>query len=609
MKKVTKITPLASVVLLSLSSCGKTSIPREEDKRDLSMEESTLLNLSATDALGREVKVQDARNTKRKTGLFYHIWHGTHNTKCEDISSRFNISNLLENDPESLWDASIDPDKFFYWGEPLYGYYNSADPWVITRHVELLTNAGIDYLAYDMTNTVIYPQVVDKLFEILDKYQKQGFNVPKVVFVTHSSSGQTMKRCYEYWYKDGAYKNLWYSRDGKRPYIIGDSYDLLDVYRKQGKEEEGQEVVNFFDVGEVLWPDDVFQDPEGSPWMDWTYPQRNYNGTMVVSLAQHPGYKMSDRESTNHGRGFDFTDFTNKSWNVPSGTNFAQQFQTVFNSNDPTHPLYDEENEVNNVFITGFNEWIAVKQIDQQGNPFWCDTFNEEYSRDIEMCKNGYGDNYYLELLELNRQYAYEEAKHYNYNLNTIDITDTSLEGWNKVKTNFKDFEGDALSRNFISADQTHYLTNDTNRNDIVKTSITHDANNLYVKVETKDALTDRDPSDMTFMNVMINTKKNPNDNFMGFDYVINRSQNGDKCSIERLKKGFETSKVDETRINISNNVMQLEIPLKSLGLSKEECNISLKVSDHVEEQENELAYYVDGDSAPIGRLGYDYGY
>lgn len=609
MKKVTKITPLASVFLLSLSSCGKTSIPREEDKRNLSTEESTLLNLSATDALGREVKVQDARNTKRKTGLFYHIWHGTHNTKCDDIASRFDISNLLENDPESLWDASVDPDKFFYWGEPLYGYYNSADPWVITRHVELLTNAGIDYLAYDMTNTVIYPQVVDKLFEILDKYQKQGFNVPKVIFVTHSSSGQTIKRCYEYWYKDGAYKNLWYSRDGKRPYIIGDSYDLLDVYRKQGKEEEGQEVVNFFDVGEVLWPDDVFQDPEGSPWMDWTYPQRNYNGTMVVSLAQHPGYKMSDQESTNHGRGFDFTDFTNKSENVPAGTNFAQQFQTVFNSNDPTHPLYDEECEVNNVFITGFNEWIAVKQIDQQGNPFWCDTFNEEYSRDIEMCKNGYGDNYYLELLELNRQYAYEEAKHYNYNFHTIDIMDTSLEGWKDVKTNYKDFEGDALSRKFISADQTHYLTNDTNRNDIVKTSITHDGNNLYVKVETKDALTGRDPSDMTFMNVMINTKKNPNDNFMGFDYVINRSQNGDKCSIERLKKGFETSKVDEARINISNNVMQLEIPLKSLGLSKEECNVSLKVSDHVEEQENELAYYVDGDSAPIGRLGYDYGY
>ena len=34
----------------------------------------------------------------------------------------------------------------YYWGEPLYGYYLSRDPWVMSRHVELFVEAGIDVL-------------------------------------------------------------------------------------------------------------------------------------------------------------------------------------------------------------------------------------------------------------------------------------------------------------------------------------------------------------------------------------------------------------------------------------------------------------------------------
>ena len=110
-------------------------------------------------------------------------------------------------------------------------------------------------------------------------------------------------------------------------------------------------------------------------------------------------------------------------------------------------------------------------------------------------------------------------------------------------------------------------------------------------------------------MNVFINTNKNK-DTFMGFDYVINRTQNGDKCSIERLKNGFNTSNTKyQAKINITNNVMEISIPLKALNLNKDEMNISIKVTDNVIDQEDEMNYYINGDSAPIGRLGYSYGY
>ena len=32
---------------------------------------------------------------------------------------------------------------YHYWGEPQYGYYLSADPWVLRRHAQLLADAGV----------------------------------------------------------------------------------------------------------------------------------------------------------------------------------------------------------------------------------------------------------------------------------------------------------------------------------------------------------------------------------------------------------------------------------------------------------------------------------
>lgn len=51
--------------------------------------------------------------------------------------------------------------QYHFWGEPLYGYYNSLDPWVIRRHVELFISAGIDCLVFDATNAHCYFSVVD----------------------------------------------------------------------------------------------------------------------------------------------------------------------------------------------------------------------------------------------------------------------------------------------------------------------------------------------------------------------------------------------------------------------------------------------------------------
>ena len=393
-------------------------------------------------------------------------------------------------------------------------------------------------------------------------------------------------------YKDGQYSNLWFSLDGVHPLIIGQSDDLLREYP-----DDYEEISNFFQIKESQWPDATkFNKKDGFPWMDWDYPQLNYSGTMSVSISQHPGMRMSEEGRTNHGRGFDYSTYENDEESAEEGSNVEGQWKTVFDNYD----------KVDNAFITGWNEWIAVKKNDGK-DVFFVDTFNEHYSRDMEMMRGGYGDNFYLQLTRNIRKFAFTEAKHYRYEEKTITNSDLSEDQWLNAST-YLDFEGDAFERDFVSADKVNRLYDDSNRNDIVKTQVTHDKNNLYIRVETKEDITTPNQFDKGWMNILINTGESDS-SFSGYNYVINRSVANGKTSIEKLDSDFYASKVGEGEITYSKNVMQVSIPLKLIKKSNKDYSIAFKVCDNIQEASDIQDYYVSGDVAPIGRLGYSYGY
>src|SRR3546814_18683114 len=79
---------------------------------------------------------------KKHVGLFYSLWLGQHHSGQRAI---YDIQHLLNTNPEALNNPHGTPEspmhEFHFWGEPLYGYYSMSDPWVVTRHIELLTNA------------------------------------------------------------------------------------------------------------------------------------------------------------------------------------------------------------------------------------------------------------------------------------------------------------------------------------------------------------------------------------------------------------------------------------------------------------------------------------
>lgn len=574
---------LAGIMAFSLFGCKeRTETKAVDDTREISDYEYARNSVSSVDALGRVTLAGDGEES-RDVGLFYFLWLGAHVSG----SQVYDVTDLEENNPDELWnpDSKVSPTgTYHFWGEPLYGYYHSADPWVLTRHIELFTMIGIDYLLFDVTNAVTYDNVLRVMFPLLDKYRLQGWDVPKVGFMTNSDTYNVVNRLYSAYYDKETsncyYLELWYSPNGK-PMILSNN-----LYFDESKPED-KKLIDFFQIRDVQWPNSQFMDEEAFPWMSWTYEQMNHKGTMSVSVAQHTAGKMSLTDG-NWGRSYSQTEFVNLPDKADEGINFQFQWNTALKA-----PKKGED-AVNNVFVTGWNEWIAIKFADSTG-VYFVDTFNEEYSRDIEMMKGGYGDNYFLQLFNNIRAFKYTAPVLYKQNKKTVDFASES--SWDGIRS-YPDFVGDAMKRNFRNYVGNEMLTDDTARNDIVSVKVTHDDGKAYFRIQTAEGVMPYENGDSDWMNVWLSTSKNG----IGYEYVVNREYG----KLSKIENG-KYIQAGDCEIDVKGNVVQIAVPLSALGV-KDLTALRFKVSDNVNASDV-MNFYIQGDSAPIGRLSYTYGY
>ena len=97
---------LSSLLAFTLTSCVNSPVPSSssssssssdapsssetplpEDTRDLSPIEYARVNLTGKDSLGRKIERYDSYKEKKSyVGLFYHVWHGAHETGIYDIT-------------------------------------------------------------------------------------------------------------------------------------------------------------------------------------------------------------------------------------------------------------------------------------------------------------------------------------------------------------------------------------------------------------------------------------------------------------------------------------------------------------------------------------------
>lgn len=602
-----------AALLLTVSFSGCSG----KKERKLTDIEFTKASLTATDALGRRVEAVDSQKSGYYVGIFYSLWLGQHQDIQRDI---YNITELLEKDPDALWDTKGNEKsplgQFHFADEPLYGYYSMTDPWVVSHHIELLTMAGIDYLMFDATNMSIYPASGENVLSTLLKYQNQGWDVPKAAFYTNSGANQTAQLIYDTYYKDGRFDDVWFKPEGK-PVIISITEDNNGASDQTSGSRPPIEYISetlqeYFDVYESSWPNARNFNENGWPWMSWDYPQFSHDGRISVSVAQHSPLtaKFSEKYHTS-SRGYDhIRDVIEEDWKA--GANFRTQWETVF-------MLQKNGLEVNNVLVTSFNEWMAIKYVEKGIEPeatqngqltYFVDVFDQEYSRDIEMDKSGYGDNFYLQLMQNIRKFKYSAGTgKYDWKKASPDIEDSSLSSWEGAGKLFRDFEGEVMARNHRAAAGRGTYKDSSNRNDVVSVRVAHDKSNLYMLVRTKDDITEHDGTDTNWMNVLIKAGSGK-DSFEGYQYAVNRrpGENG-KTMVERSTGGYNFTAAGEAEYRVYGNALAIKIPLSLLGLSKDNVKIEFKVTDNITHPEDIMDYYVSGESAPIGRLSYSYGY
>lgn len=569
---------------------------KADDLRNLDEFEYTKLSLSATDDYGRTLKPSDSEDKSRYVGIFFFLTLGYHanHSGIYDISK---ITDYGENIPAFFQNTAESPvGAAHFWGEPVWGYYRSDDPWVITKQVEMLTMAGLDFIALDVSNMILYEDTVDTLLEILLRFQQQGWDVPRVWFYCNQQNPETMddkeviKKIYNRWYTQKKYESLWFSPNGKPVVTQGwnTTWDIGNPLEKK--------IAETFEFRLRQWPTEKFNE-EGIPWIEFTYPQPVHDGWINVSVAQHANtVAFSDCEK-NWGRGYDFTTGVNDNEHFREGINFAQQWETVYKAGD----------QAKYVFITGWNEWVAEKMI-YNGRIQTVDQFNEEYSRDIEPCVNGFGDNVYMQMIQNIRKWKYTDPVGYKNPSVTIDISSFDISQWADVKTIYRDFEGDAISRDWYSFDGSFSYVDTTNRNDIVRAYVCRDEEYLYFRVETKEPISEREKTDKKWMNLMIKTPDGGEDGIFGYQYFINREIEGNTTSVQKYDgKNYNT--VGTGGVYVSGNVMQVRVKLSDLGLSYADYALEFKVTDNIKKVTDVLSYYKTGDSAPMGRMGYSFGY
>ena len=542
--------------------------------------------LYGVDALGRAMPgPADVRPFRRDryVGIFYFLW--------QRLDRVYDNSQILKNNPDAQQTNASPPwgpaHAFHFWGEPMFGYYRSDDPWVLRRHATLLSDAGVDFLVFDTTNAVIYEDVVLRLCEVLEQQRQAGDPVPQIAFMVNTQAGRTAQRIYELFYKLGRYPELWFRWQGK-PLLICDPA------------EASQEVADFFTLRKAHWPFELVNTHNAWHW-EATYPQvysydrdASVPEQVNVSVGQNLHQKTGRVEmmSTGWARGRSFHDgrLDDRPQSYAYGLNFGEQWQRALDL-DP-----------NVVFVTGWNEWIAMQLNTGQGPVIFCDQFNPEFSRDVEMMKGGYGDNYYMQMAASIRRFKGMTPTPQASADKTIDLSGPFSQ-WDDVRPVYRDHGLDTQPRDFPGCGDNHYIVC-SGRNDFRVLQVARDDQNIYFYAQTEGPITA--PSNPNWMWLLLHVDGTTAANWEGFDFRVNGHVCGaGKTSVEACRGGWQWRQIGTAAYRVEGRQLHVAVSRQLLGIRPGSFAIEFKWIDSARSPGDILNIYVDGDAAPDGRFRY----
>ena len=564
---------------------------------------------AATDALGRKVGQYPGLGPAKQVILFYWTWHERHDGPQCRVR---NVSEIIRRHPEAMLSANHPEWKgspgYFWWEEPLFGYYKSTDKWVLRRHAELLADAQVDAVFFDCTNgSYTWDASTDSLLEVWDQAQRDGVCVPRIGFLLPfaptEDSRTSLRHLYDRLYSRGLYQNLWYYWQGK---------PLIMAYPDNLTQSPTDRAIRQFFTFRPGQPDYVNgPHPSRSDQWGWleNYPQHGYVPLpgggfelVTVGVAQNAapathGHCSAFNLPGAHSRSYSQRHgFDPRPEGYLYGWNFAEQWERAYELNPQA------------VFVTGWNEWIAGQFFPHNstwtGQPFsFVDEFDWDHSRDLEPVKawGERGDVYYLQFVDRVRRFKGTAPQPRPSAPKTIQLGDWAA--WEDVEPVYASYRGNTRHRYSLGCCQTQYA-NFSGRNDIVSARVARDAEYLYFYVTTDQPLTPK--TDRNWMMLFIDADRDKGTGWQGYDYVVNlQPPRGKKVFVSHsYQNKWIWQEQGEGLMNVKGNQLMLRLPRKVLG-TEGRLDFEFKWSDNMQDEGNPMDFYVNGDTAPGGRFNY----
>ncbi|MEI6138097.1 MAG: hypothetical protein WCP85_02465 [Mariniphaga sp.] len=602
---------------------------------------------------------------RRIVSIFYITWHTQdHFTNFKSPYSA-DVSKVLKSDPTARLDAKhpLWKENSYHWGEPEMGYFLSQDEYVIRKDMSMLTDAGVDVLILDVTNAVRYWDEWEVLFNIMHKMKAEGNKVPQFCFWAFNGQVITVVQdLFDRIYKSSRFSDLWFYWDGKPLLLYNGNpkfdangqdvkqpnphYDALaktDInhphyndpdYTEPFYKDYTKEVRNFFTLRTMWWG--YYQ------WAGKRYVGTEDNWSFGYDLGNEKVKKMDPDSlvSVHNGKKEEAavtpaqhpSSLVGKSWRRETGQPALNEYdradsayvpwlgKTVRNPEGYGIYFQDRWNEAlksdpEMLYINDWNEWTAGKYQPEEGKTFqfmrrkspyfFVDQYNAEFNRCIQPMKDGYTDNYYMQMAQNIRRYKGVRPQPVQKELTKIQI-DGEFEDWKMVTNEFRDTRGDTYHRDHNGYGGLHYA-NQSGKNDIITAKIAVNKVNVFFYAETTDQLTSY--TDNNWMLLLIDADNNPETGWFGYDFLINKNV---KDSGKTLLLRYDNSNSENKWVSVSylnyrtrGNEMEIEVPRKAIGLTTNKFIFDFKWSDNASDLHDPISLCTDGDTAPNRRFNY----
>ncbi len=599
----------------------------------------------------------------RVVSIFYITWHSEDRFSNYRSPYAADVSKILKADPGARFDANhpLWTEGSYHWGEPETGYFLSQDEYIIRKDMSMLTLAGVDVIVLDVTNAVRYWDEWEVLFNTMMKIKAEGNKVPQFCFWAFNGPViSVVQDLYDWFYKTPQFEDLWFYWDGK-PLLLynGNASDdainqvvmnpnphydpaaSTDVdhphygdpdYTEEFYQDYTQEVKDFFTRRTMWWG---YYEWAGSRFVgtedNWSFGYdlgdsrvrsmnpddlvSTHNGSKeqaAVTPAQHPSSLVGKSWRRETGEPplneYDKADIAYVPWlgkTVKNPEAYGIYFQDRWDEALASDPDF--------LYINDWNEWTAGKYPPTNGattpfmrrnSPyFFVDQYNGEFNRCVQPMKDGYTDNYLMQMTQNIRKYKGIRPAPVLSEFETIEI-DGQFGDWETVVHEFRDAEGDTFHRNHNGYGGLHYI-NESGRNDILTSKVTYDEQYISFYAQTAQSLT---PStDPNWMLLFIDVDRQKETGWEGYDFVVN---NGVTSTTQTTLKQWDGENwVNEKIISYSVNgdALELNIPRSDLLLEEGTPEFYFHWSDNAQQLKEITCFFTDGESAPDRRFNYNF--